>query len=105
MRRNKYGIRSGRQSFSGVISALTENMLHAAMRDGSLLLIDGDGRGITVLCAEGAACLTQPCDPKDHILHSGETFIIDRKGLVAVTALTNARIRINISPDRMTAES
>lgn len=68
-----------------------------------MLLIDGDGRGLAVLCAEGAACLTQPSDPDDHMLHSGQTFTIDRKGLVAVTALNNARI--NISPDRMTAES
>jgi len=73
------------------------------MPDGSMLLIDGDGRGLAVLCTEGAACLTQPSDPDDHTLHSGQAFTIDRKGLVAVTALTDARI--NISPHRMTAES
>jgi uncharacterized protein (AIM24 family) len=80
-------------------------MLKTAMRDGSILLIDGDSRGTVVICAEGTACLTQPCDPEDHILCSGETFIIDKKGLVAVTALTNTRINISMGMSNLTPES
>ena len=94
MRLKKYTIRS-RGSCSVIIEASNSDLLKAAMPDGSLLLIDGDGRGITVLCAEGAVCLTQPSDPEDSILYSGEIFIIDRKGLVAVTALTDALINIS----------
>lgn len=95
MRRKKYSLRAG-GSFSEMIGPVTADVFRTAMPDGSMLLIDGDGRGIAVKCAEGTACLTQPSDPEDHILRSGESFIIDRKGLVAVTALTNTRINISM---------
>ena len=68
----------------------------AEMRDGSMVLIEGDSRGVAVMCRRDRL-LTQPSDPEDHILRSGETFIIDRRGLVAVTALTNTRINISMS--------
>lgn len=77
-----------------IIEAANRDRLKAAMSDGSLLLIDGDGRGITLLCEEGSCCLTQPSDPEDHILCLGETFVIDKKGLVAITALTNAWLNL-----------
>ncbi|MBI5848882.1 MAG: hypothetical protein HZB31_13225 [Nitrospirae bacterium] len=68
------------------------------MHSGAMLLIDGDGRGITVLCTEGTGCLTQPSDPEDHILLPGETFVIDKKGLVAITALTNMHLNLLTTP-------
>ena len=77
-----------------IIEVSNRDLLKAAMPDGSLLLIDGDGRGITLLCEEGAACLTQPSDPDDHTLRSGQSFTIERKGLVAITALTNTRLTL-----------
>lgn len=93
MRLKKYSIKS-RGPCSVIIEAANRNILKAAMPDSSLLLIDGDGREITILCTEGTVCLTQPSDPEDHILCSGETFVIDKKGLVAVTALTNIHLSL-----------
>lgn len=78
-----------------MIRPVAENIFRTAMCDGSMLLIDGDGRGIFVRCTKGAACLTQPSDSEDHILRKGETFIIDKKGLVAVTALADTHLSIS----------
>lgn len=97
MRRKKYSLRAG-GSFSEMISPVTADVFRTAMPDGSMLLIDGDGRGTVVMCAEGTACLTQPSDPEDHILRSGESFIIDRKGLVAVTALADTQVVVSSQP-------
>jgi len=94
MRRKKFSIRSGKSS-SGLISASADDVLTTALPDGSILLIDGDTRGTAVICVEGTACLTQPCDREDHILNPGETFIVGKKGLVAVTAFTDSRINIS----------
>ncbi|MBI5634402.1 MAG: hypothetical protein HZA15_13100 [Nitrospirae bacterium] len=99
MKQRKYRIRSGTQSSPSVLidTAAGDNPA-AKMRSGAMLLIDGDGRGITVLCTKGTSCLTQPSDPEDHILRSGETFVIDKKGLVAITALTNLHLNLLTTP-------
>lgn len=93
MRQKKYSIKSGWR-FSGVINFVTEDIYMAAIRDGSMVLIEGDSKGVVVTCAEGVASLTQPSDPEDHILPAGETFIIDRRGLVVITALADTCVFI-----------
>lgn len=99
MKQRKYRIRAGTQSSPlALIEAAAGNNPAAEMRSGAMLLIDGDGRGMTVLCTEGTVCLTQPSDPEDHILRSGEAFIIDKKGLVAITALTDIRLDLLTTP-------
>jgi hypothetical protein len=46
-----------------------------------------DGRGIEVRCLGGNVWITQAGDREDIVLHSGESFVLDRKGLAMVTAL------------------
>ncbi len=93
MKRSRYNISAGRV-FSGTISGPVEEVQKIFMVEESMLKIEGDGRGISIKCAEGVISLTQPDDSIDHVLHPGETFMLDRKGLVIVYALTNTRLEM-----------
>ncbi len=55
-----------------------------------MIRIDGDARGLTILCHQGSLWLTQPGDMRDHILTVGDTFTIGQKGIIAIAALQNA---------------
>lgn len=60
----------------------------------SLLGIEGDSRGLIILCRSGSCWITQERDPKDHFLEEGENFMVDRAGLVMLVALADAGITL-----------
>ncbi len=95
MKRKRCNIGVGRV-FSGTIAGPEGDVQKISMHEESMLKIEGDGRGISIKCAEGVVCLTQPTDSTDHVLHPGETFTLDRKGLVIVNAFTDTRLEIFI---------
>jgi hypothetical protein len=45
-----------------------------------------DGEGIGVACIEGVVWITQSADPRDIIVHAGESFTLDRPGLAVMAA-------------------
>jgi hypothetical protein len=45
-----------------------------------------DGKGLGVVCVDGVVWITQSCDPRDIIVHAGESFILDRPCLTLVAA-------------------
>jgi hypothetical protein len=59
----------------------------------SVYRIDG-GKGLQVTSVAGTVWLTQANDPRDLILGRGRSFILDRKGLAVVYALSDAAIVI-----------
>jgi len=63
------------------------------LNNGELVCIDGDARNLIVSCQVGRLWVTQPGDPNDYLVTSGENFIITRKGKIAVTALDDTRLR------------
>ena len=64
------------------------------MNEGSMVRLERDTRGITIGCTEGILWITQKDDFTDYLLHSGERLVVDRKGLVIITALTDTKASI-----------
>jgi hypothetical protein len=55
------------------------------LKAGELLDIN-DGEGFAIECLEGAVWITQSNDPRDIVLRSGESFVLDKPGLALVCA-------------------
>ena len=60
----------------------------------SLLRIEGDSCGVIIISRDGSCWITQEGDPEDHFLENGESFTINRAGLVMVVALADAGITL-----------
>ena len=65
----------------------------------SLLRVEGDGRGIKILCRSGSR-ITQERDLKDYLLGNKGAFTIDRDGLVVVQARTDTEIVVSPEIER-----
>lgn len=96
MRRMKYHIKPG-SLFKGLLCESDRESVTAEMHAMSLLRIEGDGRGMSVICSVGLICLTQPGDADDHLLREGQTFVVDKKGLIVLTAFADSWINIRTS--------
>jgi Protein of unknown function (DUF2917) len=57
-----------------------------------LQLRNGRGKGVAVF--DGHVWVTQDSDPQDHVLSPGESFAVDRSGLVIVQALSDASLLV-----------
>jgi len=66
----------------------------------SLLRVEGDGRGIKILCRSGSCWITQERDLKDYLLGNKDDFTINRDGLVVVQALTDTEIVVSPEIER-----
>jgi len=53
-----------------------------------------NAKGTEVFCLRGTVWLTQERDPRDIILGSGQSFVLDRKGTAVVYALRDAAITV-----------
>ncbi|MGE5339386.1 MAG: DUF2917 domain-containing protein [Gemmatimonadota bacterium] len=74
---------------------MDSNLQHAVTRleRGALLrLNDVDGRNVAV--CSGTVWITQDRDPRDVFVGPGETFRIDRPGLVLVQAIDDASLLV-----------
>lgn len=56
--------------------------------------LKGEKRGPAVTCLEGAVWITQAGDPRDHILVAGEKFAVNRRGVVLLEAVRQARVEV-----------
>jgi hypothetical protein len=52
------------------------------------------GKGLQITTVAGTVWVTQSNDPRDMVLGRGHSFILDRKGLAVVYALSDASIVI-----------
>jgi hypothetical protein len=50
------------------------------------LLDINDGEGLAVACVEGTVWITQSNDPRDIVIHAGQSFLLDKQGLALVAA-------------------
>ena len=53
-----------------------------------------NARGIKVSCVRGVTWITQERDPRDMILASGQSLVLDRPGLAVVYAFRDAVITV-----------
>src|SRR5262245_4766812 len=63
------------------------------LRARSVHRIEG-GKGLQVTAVTGTVWVTQADDPRDVVLGRGHSFILDRKGLAVVYALSDAAILV-----------
>lgn len=82
------------EKFSGTIYEDRDNTIKICMSKDSYIKINGDHRGFRIWCIEGILWITQKNDFQDHILALGEIFVIDRKGLVIVSAFADICISL-----------
>lgn len=62
---------------------LSRRPLYLAARE---LLDIHDGQGVAVTCLEGVLWVTQSNDPRDVVIKTGQSFVLDRPGLALVCA-------------------
>jgi len=65
--------------------------LQATLRKGQTLCLH-DAQGLEIRVAEGSLWLTQERDAQDHVISTGGSFRIDRRGAVVLTAPRGARM-------------
>jgi hypothetical protein len=53
-----------------------------------------DGRGLMISCIRGPTWVTQEGDPRDIVLASGESVVLDRRGVAVVYAFQDALITV-----------
>ncbi len=59
-----------------------------------VLAMNGDKRGLEVSCQRGRLWITQANDEQDHLLNSGEKFVISRSGTVVIQGTRQGKLRI-----------
>lgn len=65
--------------------------LRGTLRKGQTLCLR-DALGLEIRVTEGSLWLTQERDAQDHVIGTGESFRIDRRGAVVLTAFRGARM-------------
>ncbi len=93
MRLNSCNIKAG-SNFSGTIEHAGDNPIKICMNEGSMARLERDARGVIIGCIEGILWITQKDDFSDYILHSGDCLVINKNGLVVITALSTARAEL-----------
>jgi hypothetical protein len=66
----------------------------------SFLRVEGDSRGIKILCRSGSCWITQEGDWKDYLLESERDFTVHRDGLIVVQALTDTEIAVSSEKEK-----
>lgn len=61
----------------------------------SLLRMQGNCRGVRVLCRSGICWITQEGDSKDYLLERNQNFAINQDGVVVVQALADTEILVS----------
>ena len=64
------------------------------LRAGKFLRVDGDIRWRAIVCREGRIWITQDGDVQDHVITTGEMFLVSQPGKVIAEALVDTRISI-----------
>jgi hypothetical protein len=70
-------------------SMMKSEETHRLCRD-ELARLDGEVAGRVISCRKGVLWLTQTGNPGDHLVRAGESFPIDRRGLVLISALMDS---------------
>lgn len=61
---------------------------------GKLYKVDGDQRGLQIICRRGKLWITQAEDEQDYILRAGERFVVARQGLILVESFSEGVMQL-----------
>ncbi len=64
------------------------------MKQRELLDLGEELQGLRIVCQQGQCWITQAGDSRDHIMRRGDTFVIQARGRVIVTATEACRIQL-----------
>ena len=78
-------------------TSLTDNTLKFSLPSHRLFRLDGDRRGTRILCIGGEIWVTQEGDACDHMLKSGDQFMVSRRGMVIVQGWPDGKAQISHS--------
>jgi hypothetical protein len=67
-----------------------------AMSNGSTLRVD-DAKGMLLYVWQGSVWLTQERDHRDHLLHAGQSFRLDRHGAALISPLGQGAV-VSLAP-------
>jgi len=83
-------------SRSGILGHLVSDSDRVELRlfSRELFKVNGDRRGLQILCRRGRLWITQANDEKDHVLEAGERFVVSRPGLVLVQSLGEGLMQV-----------
>ncbi len=56
--------------------------------------MDGDSRGVRLICLDGIVWVTQPADAIDYVLSAGQSFTVTHPGTVLVQGLPEGHLRL-----------
>lgn len=80
-----------------ILPLLTKNNASAVekrLSPHSAWILKVDQRGKKISSLKGTLWVTQSSDPKDYLLHSGESFVITRRGAVVVEGISESVLRV-----------
>lgn len=60
-----------------------------------MIRLDGDVAGRVISCRKGILWLTQAGTPGDHLIRAGESFTIERGGVILVSALEESACAVS----------
>jgi hypothetical protein len=83
----------------------TGQMSEVRLAAKSLLKMQSDGRGLTVVCRSGLCWITQEGDPKDYLLKDKERFTTQRDGLVLIQAVADTELVVTPRLEEKTPEN
>jgi len=70
---------------------IREEKIHLHAKE--ILEMENRSGEIQLTCLEGSLWITQPDDPRDHIVHANESMAVTKKGIILVQALPEAVLR------------
>ena len=75
--------------------ACNSQSVQVSLAPGQVFALDGDKRGFEILCQRGQLWITQVDDREDHLLASGEKFLISKAGTVVIQGVQQGTLRIS----------
>lgn len=89
-----YAIQSAQGRYLGKKVIPGQHSAEVSVEKGELLRLEGDRRGMRVQALEGRLWLTQNGDNQDVILEQGQTYRVNRRGLVLIQGMPSGRVRL-----------
>lgn len=75
---------------------IPEKPADIGLKDGAIIRIERNCNGIRISCYTGVVWITQENDYKDYFLREGEDFVINKHGLVIITALADTNLKMRL---------